>query len=59
MEALYFVIVAIALYFVSDRVLTLIEDRRGRRFEERSLIFFFILLGLALLTFTLIGRIAG
>ena len=59
MEALYFVVAAIVLYVVADRLLNLIERRRGRRFEERSLIFVFILLTLAFVSFAMINRLAG
>lgn len=59
MEILYFTLAAIVLYVVSDRILDAIERRAGRRFEHRTLIFFAILLGLALATFALIRRFAG
>lgn len=59
MEVLYFTLAAIVLYVVSDRILDAIERRAGRRFENRTLIFFAILLGLALATFALIRRFAG
>lgn len=59
MEIIWFTAVAIVLYLVSDRLLERFEVRLGRRLEHRSLIFFAILLTLALTTFTLIQRIAG
>ena len=59
MEALYFTLVAIVLYLVSDRVLDRIEIAAGRRFEHRSLVFFAILLTLALVTFSLIRWYTG
>lgn len=59
MEAVYFTIVAIALYLVSDRLLDWLERRAGRRFEHRSLVFFAILLTLALVSFALIRRYTG
>lgn len=59
MEIVYFTIVAIALYFFSDWLLQRIEIARGRRFEQRSLIFFGILLVLALASFALIRRLSG
>ncbi len=55
----YFTLVAIVLYVVSDRILDRIEVAVGRRFEYRSLIFFVILLTLALATFTLIRTYTG
>ncbi len=59
MSGLYFLAVAVALYFLADRILDFIEIRRGARFGQRTIIFFFILLGLALATFTLIQRLQG
>lgn len=59
MEAVYFTVTAVALYFVSDWILARIEISAGRRFEHRTLIFFAILLCLSLLSFALIGRFAG
>ena len=59
MEIVYFTVVAIALYFVSDWLLQRVEIARGRRFEQRSLIFFGILLVLALASFALIRRLSG
>lgn len=59
MEALYFTLVAIVLYLVSDRILDRIEITAGRRFEHRSLIFFAILLTLALATFSVIRWYTG
>ena len=46
------------LYF-SDWVLQRVEVAVGRRFEHRSLIFFAILLTLALTSFSLLGNLAG
>lgn len=59
MEIIYFTAVAIVLYLVSDWLLERIEVAAGRRFEHRSLLFFAILLGLALLTFSLIRTYTG
>lgn len=54
MEVLYFTVAAIVLYVISDRILNLIELRRGERFENRSLIFFVIILVLAVGLFNLV-----
>ncbi len=59
MDALYFTLVAIVLYLVSDRILDRIEIAMGKRFEYRSLIFFAILLTLAIATFYLIRSYTG
>ncbi len=59
MNAILFTIVGVALYFVSDWLLQRVEATAGRRFEYRSLIFFVILLSLALITFSFIQQQAG
>lgn len=59
MSAVYFTIVAIVLYFAADRILDAMERRAGRRFEQRGLIFFALLLVMALVTFAIIRRIFG
>ncbi len=54
-EIVYFTLVGIGLYFASDWILDRIETVRGSRFENRSIIFFVIILVLALVSFQLIG----
>ena len=56
MSIIYFTVVAILLYLAADWLLDKIEQRAGRRFEYRSVIFFFILLTLALATFSVIQQ---
>ena len=53
-SAIYFTLAGIALYLAADWLLERIEVRRGERLEHRTLVFFGILLGLALLTFPLL-----
>lgn len=55
MEIVYFTLVAIGLYFMSDWLLDRIETARGKRFENRSVIFFVIIMVSALVTFELIS----
>ena len=55
MEIVYFTLVGIGLYFGSDWILERIETKRGSRFEHRSIIFFVIILVLALVSFQLIS----
>lgn len=57
MEIIYFTLVAIGLYFVSDWILDRIETARGHQFENRSVIFFVIILVLALISFQILGRL--
>jgi hypothetical protein len=59
MSVLYFIAVAVALYFLADRILQFIEARHGARFEYRTILFFFLLLGLAIVTFAVIRRLQG
>ena len=54
MSIVYFTIVAIILYVAADWLLDRLEIAMGRRLEHRSLVFFFILLTLAVTSFSLI-----
>lgn len=54
MEIVYFTIVAVGLYAVADAALRYLERLRGAPFENRQLVFFAIILPLALLTFWLL-----
>lgn len=54
MEALYFTVAAVALYFVSDWIVDRIEHAAGRRFEHRTVLFFGIIAVLATISFWLI-----
>ena len=54
MEAVYFTLVAVGLYFFSDWLLERIERLRGKRFEQRSIVFFAIITILALISFQVI-----
>jgi hypothetical protein len=55
-EAVYFTVAGILLYLLADRLLVLIEHRIGRVLEYRTLVFFGLLLGLALVSFAAIRR---
>lgn len=55
MEIVYYTLVAAGLYLVSNWLLDQIEVARGERFKYRSIIFFFIILTLAYITFGLIN----
>jgi hypothetical protein len=59
MSAVYFTIVAIILYFAADWLLERMEIAAGKRLEHRSLIFFVILLALAVSSFSLIQHFIG
>ncbi len=51
MQIVYYTAAGIVLYLAADWILKQIERRRGAVFENRTIIFFFILLALALVTF--------
>lgn len=57
MAYLYYTIIAIVLYLVSDWILNRIEEHRGKRFEYRSMIFFVIILVLSVVSFKLIETV--
>ena len=59
MELLALGVVTVALYFFSDWALKHLEAMAGRRFEQRSVIFFAILLVSMLVSFSLIRTLAG
>ena len=54
MDIVYFTVVAIGIYFGADWLLDRIERWRGRRFENRQVAFFAIILPLALVSFWLV-----
>ena len=57
MEFVYYTITGIVLYLISDQILLAAERWQGKVFEHRSLIFFVIILVLALTTFKVIETI--
>lgn len=58
MEFIAFTVAGIIIYVVSDHLLDRIEIMAGRRFQYRAVIFFFIILTLAVGGFALIRAIA-
>jgi predicted PurR-regulated permease PerM len=58
MEILYFTLAAILLYFAADWILNRFEAAAGKRFKYRNLIFFALLLVMALTSFALIQQLA-
>lgn len=59
MSIVYFTLVAIFLYVTADWLLERAEIAAGRRLKHRSLIFFVILLTLAVSSFSLIQHYTG
>jgi hypothetical protein len=58
-EFLLFAVVAVVLFFLSDWLLRRLEAALGRPLEQRTLVFFAILLGTALISFALIRQLFG
>jgi hypothetical protein len=58
-QIVYFTLVAAILYLFSNWLVNRIEIVAGRRFQYRSLLFFAILLVLALISFSLIQIYTG
>ena len=58
-ELLIFTLNAIVIYLVSDRLVRLIEKRRGGVIKQRQIIFFVIFLSLALISFRLLKGLLG
>lgn len=56
LEAALYTLAGLVLYFGADWILNRIETMRGERFEHRSIIFFFIILAMALGLFQLIQQ---
>ena len=59
MAYLYYTITAVILYLLSDWILNKIETYYGKRFEYRSVIFFVIIMVLAVGSFEVIERLVG
>ena len=59
MQIVYFTLVAAILYLFSNWLVDRIEIAAGRRFQYRSLLFFAILMVLALVSFNLIRIYTG
>lgn len=59
MAMVYYTLAGIILYVSADWILRQLEARAGRVFEHRSLVFFGLLLSMALVSFAIIRRIVG
>ena len=59
MDIVYFTVIAIGIYFGADWILDFIERKRGARFENRQVMFFAIILPLALITFWVVRALQG
>ena len=59
MAYIYYTVAAILLYLISDWILNKIELRMGKRLKYRSVLFFVIIMVLAVSSFEVIDRIVG
>ncbi len=59
MEFVYFTVLAVVLYILADRILRWIEEFLGRTLEQRSVVFFGLLLLMALISFWIVRTVAG
>ena len=59
MSIVYFTLAAAVLYLLSDWILERVEVTAGRRLQHRSLLFFSILLTLAMTSSALISHLTG
>ena len=59
MAYLYYTVTAVLLYLLSDWILNMIEKSVGKRLQYRSVVFFVIILVLAVGSFEIIDRIVG
>ena len=53
-EILVFTLNAIFIYFVADWIVRMIEAKRGKVLKQRQIVFFAVILVLALVTFRLL-----
>lgn len=58
-ELILFTLNAIVIYLVADRLLRMIERRRGGLLRQRQIVFFVIFLALALVSFQLMQMLLG
>lgn len=58
-ELVLFTLNAIVIYLIADRIVRLIERRRGAVLKQRQVVFFAIFLLLALVTFRLLRVLTG
>ena len=56
MEIIFFTVAAILLYLISDGIVKLIERKRGERLQNRSILFFIIILTLSVVSFNVIRQ---
>lgn len=59
MEIIIFTLNAIVIYFLADWIVRLIESRRGKALKQRQIVFFAVILVLALTSFQMLQTLLG
>ncbi len=59
MEIILFTLNAIVIYFLADWIVRLIESRRGEALKHRQIVFFAVILVLALASFRMLQTLLG
>lgn len=59
MEIVLFTVIGIALYLISNQLLLLLEKLNGNPLPQRSIVFFVIIITLALPTFSIMRSLVG
>ncbi len=59
MEIVVFTLNAVVIYLLSDRIVTMIERKRGEILKQRQVVFFAIFLALAILSFSILKTLFG
>jgi hypothetical protein len=59
MAAIFYTLTGIILYVAADWVLRYLEARAGREFENRTIIFFVLMLSMALVAFAAVRAVIG
>lgn len=56
-QIIWFTLVGITLYLLTEKILQTVEQRRGEHLKNRNLVFFLIIAPLALITFSLLEKL--
>lgn len=59
MEIVVFTLNAVVIYLLSDRIVRMIERKRGEILKQRQVVFFAIFLVLAILSFSILKTLFG
>ncbi|HNP63380.1 MAG TPA: hypothetical protein PKH39_05550 [Woeseiaceae bacterium] len=57
MDLAIFAINAVVIYLLADRIVRILEKRQGKLMAQRQVVFFFVFLTLALISFSVIQAV--